>query len=231
MAEWSAERQSPRLPIELPLLHEVEDEESHGRQVGWTRNLSEGGACIEIDGHLPLLTPLHIHLETDRGIIEVDAQVVWEMEGEDQDPPGSEPTAGGVLHGVAFTHLAPDQLQTLRELLAAREPGWTGGVRLTRDLTVTCEPPGASGPMIAGHTSNVSRGGLLLRLSQPIPPGTVLSLTFDPPKGRVKAEGEIVWVDPPERRHAGEPIRHGLRFTALGWSRAQSLALLLTDKT
>jgi hypothetical protein len=82
---------------------------------------------------------------------------------------------------------------------------------------------------VEGRTGNGSRGGLLLRLSRVLPLGTRLELTLHPPDGPISAEGEIVWVEPPEGRSRDKPARHGLRFTALGWSRSLSLALLLAE--
>jgi hypothetical protein len=97
------------------------------------------------------------------------------------------------------------------------------------DLPVTCQPKDPTAGQFQGRTGDVSRGGLLLRLSQALPPGTALQLSLNRPNGRVTAEGEIVWADPPETRTSGEQIRHGLRFTALGWSRSLSLALLMIE--
>ncbi len=224
MSDWAIQRRSPRHPIQLPLSHTPTPHRGAGARVGWTRDLSEGGACLELDERLPVHTPLHIHLQTDRGTIEVDAQVVWEVE-----TGGSDRARGSVLHGVAFTHLASDQLQALQALLLSEGRERRCGTRLPMDLEVTCQPRGPSGSSFHGRTGDISRGGLLLRLSQAIPPGTPLDLTLHRPTGRVAAEGEIVWVEPPEKRAPGQPIRHGVRFTALGWSRALSLALLLAE--
>ncbi len=225
MPEWKVKRQLPRYPIQLPVLHQPGATAAGGKGVGWTRNLSEGGACVELDERLPIPSPLNLHLQTERGAIEVEAEVVWEVEAEGEG--GADPAERGILHGVAFTRLAPDQLQALRTLLVPEAEERRAGVRLPLDLAVTCEAKGAGGSPVQGRTENMSRGGLLLRLSQVLPSGTVWELTLHPADGPVTAEGEIVWVEPPEKRIPGEPVRHGLRFTALGWSRSLSLALLL----
>jgi len=224
MSEYPVQRRFPRQPIQLPVLHDAISPGSTGRRAGWTRDLSEGGACLELDERLPVPSLLHIHLQTDRGAIEVDAQVAWEVGARERGE-----GEGGILHGVAFTHLSSDQLQALRDLLLSHGQERRAGIRLPLDLPVTYqakEPP--AGPL-HGRTGDVSRGGLLLRLSHVVPPGTALKLTLDRPNGRVTAEGEIVWVESPESQTSGEPIRHGLRFTALGWSRSLSLALLMTE--
>jgi len=224
MPDVPERRQFARYPIQLPVLHDATFPGSTGSRAGWTRDLSEGGACVELDERLPAPSLLRVHLQTDRGAIEVEAQVVWEVESRE-----SGEGKGGILHGVAFTHLSPNQLQALRGLLLSIEHERRAGIRLPLDLPVTCQPKDPTRGPLQGRIGDVSRGGLLLRLSQALPPGAELTLTLDRPSGRVTAEGEIVWADSPERRTSGEPIRHGLRFTALGWSRSLSLALLMTE--
>ncbi len=226
MPEPSERRQFHRYPIHVPFLHKSENPGSTSTGVGWTRDLSEGGACVELDRRLSAPTPLQVRLQTDRGAIDVEVQVIWELETREGE---AGPAKGGVLHGVAFSRLTPDQLQAVRELLQSQGQERRAGVRLPLDLAVTCQPKDPGGPQVQGRTEDMSRGGLLLRLSQDVPPGTVLELTLHPAGGRVKAEGEVVWVDPPEKRTPGEPVRHGLRFTALGWSAMMSLGLLLME--
>ncbi len=217
-------RQFARYPIQLPVLYDAMSRGSTGRRAGWTRNLSEGGACLELDERLPVPSLLHIYLQMDRGAIEIEAQVVWEVKGRGHGEGG-----GGILHGVAFTHLAPNKLQTLRDLFLSHGQERRAGIRLPLDLPVTCQPKNSAAGPLQGRIGNVSRGGLLLRLFHVLPPGTVLNLTLDRPHGRVTAEGEILWVESPESQTSGRPIRHGLRFTAIGWSRSLSLALLMTE--
>jgi len=217
-------RQFARYPIQLPVLYDAMSLGSTGRRAGWTCNLSEGGACLELDERLPVPSFLHIYLQTDRGAIEVEAQVVWEVGGR-----GHGEGDGGILHGVAFTHLAPNKLQTLRDLFLSHGQERRAGIRLPLDLPVTCQPKDPAAGPLQGRIGNVSRGGLLLRLLHVLPPGTPLNLTLDRPHGRVTAEGEIVWVESPGSQTSGGPIRHGLRFTAIGWSRSLSLALLMTE--
>ncbi|MGD0265484.1 MAG: PilZ domain-containing protein [Candidatus Methylomirabilota bacterium] len=224
MPDMRERRQFARYPVQLPVVHEATSPGFTGSRAGWTRDLSEGGACLELDERLPIPRLLRIHLQTDRGAIEVEAQVVWEVESRE-----SGEGKGGILHGVAFTHLSQDQLQALRGLLFSIEHERRAGIRLPLDLPVTCQPKDPTAGPLQGRTGDVSRGGLLLRLSQVLAPGTALQLTLDHPNGRVTAEGEIVWAESPERRTAGEPIRHGLRFNALGWSTSLSLALLMTE--
>lgn len=227
MPERSERRQFRRYPIQLPLVHKSKNPGAPVTGIGWTRDLSEGGACVELDRRLSAPTPLQVRLQTDRGAIDVEVQVVWELETQEGDVgPGKE----GVLHGVAFSRLTSEQLQAVRDLIQSQRQERRASVRLPLELAVTCQPKGPAVPrMVWGHTEDMSRGGLLLRLSQDVPPGTVLELTLHRAGGPVKAEGEVVWVEPPEKRVSGEPVRHGLRFTGLGVSAMMSLGLLLME--
>ncbi len=222
MPDESNRRRFARYLIHLPLLHKPKVPAPIKAGVGWTRNLSDGGTCVDLTERLQPGTPLRVRLQTDRGPIEVEAQVVW----------AGEPGAPGeaVPHGIVFDQVAPDEEKTLRDLLLSRGEKRHAGVRLPLDIPVTCQPKDQDGPSVEGRTGNMSRGGMLLRLSEAIPPQTVLKLTLHTPQGPVTAEGEIVWVDPPERRTPGEPIAHGLRFTVLGWSTSLSLGLFLVDQ-
>jgi hypothetical protein len=148
--------------------------------------------------------------------------VVWTGE----HPPGG----GGIHHGLAFAPITPEQHQALQGLLLTEGEKRQAGLRLPLDLSVTCQPKGSGGTPVQGRTGNMSRGGLLLHLSEPVPPDTVLALTLHTPHGPLTAEGEVVWVEPPERRRSGEPIRHGLRFTVLGWTTSLSLGLFLVEE-
>ena len=111
MPQLSAQRRSPRHDIVLPLLHRATPAALRVG-VGWTRNLSEGGACLELTVRLPPQAPLWVHLQTDRGTIEAKAQVAW------TGAPDS--ARGSVLHGVAFTQMSPAQRRVLRDMLLSK---------------------------------------------------------------------------------------------------------------
>jgi c-di-GMP-binding flagellar brake protein YcgR len=224
MSQAPAERRFPRYDVQVPVRQTSASTAQRPSRAGWTRNLSQGGACIEMEERLPAPSPLRIRLQTDRGSVDVEAQVVWEAERSAEEPEGG----GGVLHGVAFTYLAPEQMQAIQTLLPVEGKLRRSEVRVPVDLPVTCQPRGAEGRALEGRTGNISRGGLLLRLSQELPPGTLVDLTLHGAEGPIQGEGEVVWMDPADQRAPGAPIRHGVRFTAMGWSRAQNLALLLT---
>ncbi len=215
------QRHFPRYRISLPLLHRPKAATALRVGVGWSRDLSEGGASVELAEHLRPQRPVRILLQTDAGTIEAEARVVWR-----QDPA---PPEGGILHGVAFTHIAPDHLQALRDVLYRKGERGDAGIRLPLEVPVTCQPLGQDGPSSTGWTGNVGRGGLLLRLLTVVSPGTALNLTLHTPHGPLTAQGEVVWVATLDQRPPERPIPHGLRFTTRDWSTMLSLGLLLAD--
>jgi len=220
MSDWSIHRRFARYRISLPIVHRSMPT-GIGAGVGLTRDLSEGGACVELGERFWPQTPIQLCLQTDRGHIEVEARVAWT--GETDSARGCTP------HGMAFTKFAEDQLQLLRDLILSREQVRQAGVRLPVTLPVTFRPKGHSGPSLHGRTGNISRGGLSLRLLQAFPPGTALEVTLQGHTGPLTAEGTIAWVAPPERRRPGELIPHGLRFTTFGWATSDSLGLVLAE--
>jgi hypothetical protein len=174
---------------------------------------------VELAETLQPQMPLCIRLQTDQGPIEAEAQVVWTGE--------FRPGRGGVLHGIAFTHLAPPHLQALAGLLLFKGDTREAGVRLAVDLPVTCLPKG-SAATFQGHTGNVSRGGLMLRLPESLAPRTELDVILHMSTGPVKTEGVIAWAGSAEEQEPGAPFPHGLQFTSLNWSGSLALGLLLT---
>lgn len=219
MGDGLERRQFRRFPLQLPLLHKSKAPAPARSGVGWTRNLSEGGACVELGERLRLQNPFRLRLQTDGGPIEVEAEVAWAGE------PAS--TGESILHGVAFTQVAPDQLEPLRDLILFKGHMRHAKVRLPFEFPVTCQRKGLAAPSFQGRTRDISRGGLLLRLPQVLPPETPLEVTLHTPTGPLTVEGTVVWVAPPEGRIPGGPIRHGFQFAALGGPKSLSLALLL----
>jgi hypothetical protein len=209
-----------RYPIQLPLLLKPKGPGPIKVGVGWTRNLSQGGACVELAERLSPGTSLRARLRKEHGTIEMGASVAWVGQPE----PGN---GGGVPHGLNFTQLLPDQHQALSILLVSAGLKRPAGLRVSCEVPITCHLAPDAGPPVRGRTHDIGRGGLLLHLPQILPPGTALLLTLHTPQGPLTAEGTIVWVAPPEGRTPGGPIRHGLRFTAIAWTTLLSLARLL----
>ena len=127
---------------------------------------------------------------------------------------------------MAFAALTPAQVAALRRLISPTALGQRARPRFPFQCPLTCQGP--AGP-VAGETANVSRGGLLLRLTLALPLGTPLGFSLSTPKGAITGTGEIMCVEAPGGPAAGAAIRHGLRFTALGWADTYVLAVLVTD--
>jgi c-di-GMP-binding flagellar brake protein YcgR len=222
MSEWSARRRFPRYAIHLLCQYEVPARAGHGCDTGWTLELSEGGACLELGEQLQPQTSLRLRLQSDRGPIEVEAQVIWA---------GQPGLPGGILHGVAFTQIATNHLEILREVLRAPRINRRTEVRLPLDLHVTCHHHGQDRPVLYGRTGDISREGLLLLLPEVLPPGTALRVTLHAPSEPLTIEGKIIWTEPLELWTRGEPIAHGFQFTSYGWSIPLGLAILIENPT
>ncbi len=221
MLSFSAQRRFPRYRVSLPLLHRPRATTALHVGVGWSRDLSEGGACVELAERLRPQRPVRIQLRTDAGAIEAEAQVVWR-----KDPRNSE---AGILHGVSFTQITPDQLQTLRDVINRKGERGDAGIRLPLEVPITCQPLAQGEAAIEGRTGDIGRQGLLLLLPSVLTPGTPVDLTLHAPHGNLTAQGTVVWTTPPERRTSEGPIPHGFQFTTVDWSTLLSLGLLLAD--
>jgi len=220
MFDEPSQRQFRRYQIQLPLLHKSSSSRAKRVQVGWTRDMGEGGICVELDRSLPISTNLQVRLQTDRGVIHAEAAVVWSGPRQGRQ--------GGILHGLAFTRLAPEQRESFQYLLLSWGLGRrAGGVRIPFRVAVTCQFRGELGPLIVGYGHDGSRNGLLLRLPQVVPPNSTLDLTLHTDQGSVTLEAVVIWVAPPEGRSPGGPIRHGLRLGALRWPTALALGRAL----
>ena len=221
MPSPSERRQFRRYPVQLPLLHTAITPVPTKTGAGWTRSLSEGGATVELAERLRPQTILRVRLQTDRGAVEVEARVAWIG--------GRAPEGGGILHGLAFSQIAPEHFKTLCDVLLPLALRRHTGIRLPLDLAVTCQPTNPPGSPLHGRTGNANRGGLLLRLPRLLPPGTRLEVTLHTARAPLTVEGGVVWVEPPEIWKPGESIGHGFQFTAPSWSTMLSLGLLLAE--
>ena len=222
MSSGSQRRRFRRYTVRLPFLHQSDSSTANGIRIGWTRDLSEGGACVEFDQPIPAPSHLQVRLQTDRGIIDAKAEVVWAGKSLTPD--------SGVPHGLVFVDMAPHQLQDLQYAFLSWGLTRGTGVRLPCRIAVTCQPKGETGSPLEGHTRDVSRAGTLLRLPRVVSPGTVLELTLHTQPAPVTTDGVVIWVAPPEGRTPGGLIRHGVRFRPLEWSSAVSLALDLVGR-
>ncbi len=218
MTDLELQRRQPRYLVHLPFLYRVNAPGSSGLEMGWTFDVSERGACVELAQRFPPPLTLHLILQTDHASIEVDAEVVWA---------GTPALPGGIPHGVIFNWTAPEHLQALRDLLPSMGPAGTTGVRLHLDLPITCQLNGHGGPLLEGRTGDISREGLLIFLPRVIAQDTELEITVHTPVEPLIMPGKIVWVRSSENTTPGEPIAHGFCFTSLRWCTPLILATLL----
>jgi hypothetical protein len=218
LAQFALQRRYPRYLVHLPFLYRPNLPGSDAFEMGWTFDLSEQGACIELAQRFPPATSMRLNLQTDRRTIEVDAEVAWA---------GTPALPGGILHGVILNHIAPDHRQALRDLLPTTAPAGTAGVRLHLDLPITCHLNGQGAPCFEGRTGDVSREGLLIFLPVTLAQDTELEITLHAPGEPLRMPGKIVWVRSAANTPPGEPIAHGFRFTSLRWCTPLILAALL----
>jgi len=222
MSKEPTERRFPRYTIVLPVLYTRDASRSAVPEVGWTSNVSEGGACLELAERFDPSTILNLSLRTHEADIEVKAEIVWAAEPSTTD--------AGILHGVAFNLLEPDQRQALRHLIRTEGQGRNAGVRMPVELTVLYWRVKDSDPPRQGRTGDISRAGMLLCLPEAFPAGTELEVMLQTSQGPLMAQGTIVWVKKEEDRTPGGLIRHGFRFTNIGWSSELALGQLLAGR-
>ena len=220
MTDWLGRRKHPRYPIVVPILYGPDSSDSVMAGAGWTRDLGEGGAGLELPERLEVSAPIRLLFRTDQGGIAAEGQVIW-AEGPLQ--------TGGVLHGVAFTRMVSAQHQAMQDLLLRKRMVWQGVVRIPLELSVTYQLKGQPRSLHQGQTENVSRRGLLLRLPLVYSPGTSLEVTLHTPHGHLAAEGTIVRVEPLEAQTPGEPIRHGFHFTDISHATQMTLGRVLAE--
>jgi c-di-GMP-binding flagellar brake protein YcgR len=222
MAEFAVQRRYPRFPIKLPVLYKVLAPKPSKPGVGWTRDLSEGGICLEVPERLGPSMLLSVLLRSDLGGLELTAKVVWVG--------GPASAQGGIAHGLSFERVGPNQQEAIRRLLMQHKVQLRQeGVRVPLEISIKCQVKGGGGSMLEGRTGDISRGGMLLHLPVPLSPPTGLRVSIPTARGTVEAEGEIAWVEPPEGRAPGQPIRHGFRFTEISWPNQLTLGLLLAE--
>ncbi len=219
MSHLTAQPRLTRYPIQLPLLYWRKADSRTRAEAGWTRELSADGATVDLSERLPSQTLLRIRIQTDRGPIDAEAQVVWLA---DSAPAGVEN-----FHGLVFTQLAADHFRALQDLLLPFSMVAHAGMRMAVNLPVVCKPRAPGGLPLRGRVGEVSRGGLQLHLPQPLPPGTEIEITLHTGNGPLTLEGAIVWVQQPEQRKTGALIDHGARFTSSTWSVSLALGFLL----
>lgn len=96
------------------------------------------------------------------------------------------------------------------EAAAGRRPSQRLHPRFQAEVPVRCIVGGSEEPTreIAGHTGNLSLGGVLTWLPETLLPGTVCRLGLDLPDGPVPAEGTVIW----HRAHDDKRSCHGIKL-------------------
>jgi hypothetical protein len=206
MAEGSSVRRLPRYQIVLPVSYQATPKGAPAPKEGsgWTRNLSETGACVELTESLPAGTVLSLMLRDEEGGLSLVARVVWV---------GYPPVpAGGTIHGVAFGELSLHQRLVLSALLHRHAGLRVQATRLPAALPALCRPLGPAGDPLQGWTGDLGREGCLLLLPESLPVGTLIAVTLATPRGDVSAKATVVWVEPAGQGGMRQLIRHGVRF-------------------
>jgi hypothetical protein len=221
MPRTKDQRQVVRHAVQLPLLYRLPGAGDHPGGAGWTRDLSTGGLGVELPARLRRGTALTLRLKTALGPVRAAGQVRW----------AGLPTlaTGGTPHGIAFTELHPTHEALLEELLHALSLAPHAASRLHLALPVHCQAKAPAGPPLAGQTLNVGRGGLAVQLPSALAVGAEVALTFPTTHPWLSVEAVIAWVEAEGGRRPPGPITHGLQFTGLDWTLAQTLGALLME--
>jgi hypothetical protein len=112
MPEIEEKRHVARSLIKLPVLYRRKAPEPVKAGTGWTHNLSEEGACVELSDRFEEPSSVQLLFQTDQGGLGLSAVVIWAAAIRDKER--------GFLHGLTFTDLTPDQWKGLKELLRAK---------------------------------------------------------------------------------------------------------------
>jgi PilZ domain-containing protein len=207
MAARSISHHLPRYLIGLPIFCTYTPKGAQTTKVGlgWTRNISEVGACLELLEALVPSTPLSLVLQTEGDNLAVEATVSWV---------GHPPLPDGhTLHGVAFPRLSLPQREGLQALFRRQEAVRSRVHRLPVALPVQCHSAGAPEPALRGWTGSLSPSGCSLLLPERLPVGTLLDLILTTPRGDLAATGTVVWIERAAPEATGHLTRHGVRFT------------------
>jgi len=217
MPEPPQHRRLPRHPVQIPMVY-WKEAEPQALGAGWTHNLCEHGVGVELDVSLRPWLPIGLRLATTYGPLDLRARVTWI---------GGLQLGGGTLHGLAFRQVRPPERAFLQEYVTLLQGQARAGIRFPLTLPARCQPKSPPGPSFDGHTGDLSRGGAMLYLPQAVPVGSVLGVTIRTAAGAADVDGVIVWVESPNKRAPGGPIRHGMEYVLLDWPTALVLARVL----
>ncbi len=192
----------PRYQVVAPIRYRTASYVSAER-TGWTRDVSEQGACVELAEHLASGTQLAVVVETEAGPIRMAGTVVWAGAGDSAGP--------RYLHGLRFSSGSDDRDRLWAWLQRHPAPP----ARIAASLPVRTRRLDGVTPEIAGWTADLGGGGCTLFLPERLPVGALLDVALSTPCGDVPSEGIIVWEGSHATVSAGL-LEHGFRFTKLG---------------
>ncbi|MFQ5839418.1 MAG: PilZ domain-containing protein [Candidatus Methylomirabilales bacterium] len=190
----------PRYTIQIPVFFRQLDEgKSPQTGIGLTQDLSEGGACLLLEGELVVGCRLDLFMFVEKEIAEAEARVAWIQ-------PRDEAT---FYHGVEFIQLTPGQHTSILKLLHQGESFRRQSLRLPLTLSVSCQVVGDDTPSIEGQTCKISRTGAEILLPRLVPPHTVVEITLSEPV-TTPLLGQVRWAK--EVSGGAHPFRHGVEF-------------------
>lgn len=193
------QRRFPRYAIQVPLLFRRLDQmEPAQAGIGWTQDLSEGGACLELRVQLPVGCRLGLVIFANPETIEAEMRVVWVRDVNQET----------FLHGVEFLHLTPAYFESLLKALPQEKSLREQAIRLPITLPVYCQE--ADTPPLEGWTGNISRTGVMVFLPQRLPYNTKVEITIQAAQGELRLSGQVRWVE--ASKDGFGPFRQGIEF-------------------
>lgn len=170
-------RKYPRIPVDLPVRYEREDTEETTR----AKILGGGGMFLGISQVIPPGTLLTVRFRPAKHlpVMEAQARVCYCVEGQ------------GI--GVEFTRIDPQHRQYILRLIHHR----TGERRRFPRVPLATQVQHAEGSFV-GFSRDISTGGMFVESTEPLEPGSQLSLRFhleiDTPI--LMAEAEVLYQVP-----------------------------------
>ncbi len=205
MIDQVGPRSSCRYQVILPVACTAPLQRGRPPQVvfGWTFNLSESGACVELPKPFPRGMRLRLVFPSAGESLPLSAQVEWVA--------ASRPPDARSVHGLSFPRLTQKEQQGLQTLLGHLGEQRLRVSRLPARLPVDCRLLAVPAPALRGWTGDLSPEGGSLLLPAPLPAGTRLLVTLPGPRGPQSVAATVAWGTP------AEPglHRHGVQFVGL----------------
>jgi hypothetical protein len=110
MPEMPEKRHLSRQAVRLPFLYRLKTPIAVTAGAGWTHNISEEGACLELPDRMEESSAFQILFQTDHGSLSLGVEVIWAAKIRERE--------GGIIHGVDFPGLSDEKRQALRDFIA-----------------------------------------------------------------------------------------------------------------